>query len=73
MEEVETVESVMRSSTCSTNCSENAGGLRPRGPPYALTRGDPCAPLRSRGSLAQLARAVIFILRGVARDMADSM
>src|SRR5258708_14589378 len=29
-----------------------SGGLRPAGPPYTLARGAPCAPLRSRGSLA---------------------
>ncbi len=34
-----------------------SGGLRPRGPPYALTRGDPVAPLRSRGA-RQMARLV---------------
>ena len=34
------------------------GGLRPAGPPNALTRGDPSrSPLRSRGSLALLVRA----------------
>src|SRR5829696_8566924 len=30
------------------------GGLRPAGPPCTLARGDPKAPLRSRGSLAAL-------------------
>ena len=35
---------------------QTAGGLRPREPLDALTRGGPGAPLRSRGSLAQLVR-----------------
>jgi hypothetical protein len=33
-----------------------SGGLRPPEPPYTLARGDPAAPLRSRGSLASLVR-----------------
>ena len=33
------------------------GGLRPPDLPYTLARGDPDAPLRSRGSLAPLVRA----------------
>src|SRR5262245_10344173 len=33
-----------------------SGGLRPAGPPNTLARGDPNAPLRSRGSLAALVR-----------------
>src|SRR5438552_4886742 len=43
-------------STTSANPSPHtsilSGGLRPAGPPYTFARGDPKAPLRSRGSLA---------------------
>src|SRR3954463_4893529 len=38
-------------------CSFLSGGLRPAGPPCSFARGDPFAPLRSRGSLAALVRA----------------
>src|SRR5207248_10953857 len=43
--------------------SFQTGGLRPAGPPYTLTRGHPLrCPLRSRGSLARLARIRHFAL-----------
>src|SRR6187549_2356336 len=38
------------------------GTSSPPHPPYTLTRGDPIAPLRSRGALA-IARAVALLLR----------
>ncbi len=37
-----------------------SGGLRPRGPPDALSRGGPVAPLRSRG-LAHARSALVVI------------
>ena len=43
------------------------GGLRPAGPPIAVARGDPVAPLRSGG--ARLWRAYFSHLRGLPRDI----